>query len=119
VTVLILGGTAEAREPAVLLVRDGVDVVSSLAGRVARPRLPVGRVRVGGGAAALVAGLAARAAPPAGCHGRRPEGVAAPTAPPFLVAAARRNRPGDPVDNLLDLFAVPPGRRGVRRSGSA
>lgn len=46
--VLLLGGTAEARELAVLLVEDGVDVESSLAGRVARPRLPVGRVRVGG-----------------------------------------------------------------------
>jgi precorrin-6A/cobalt-precorrin-6A reductase len=48
VTVLVLGGTAEARSLADLLVRDGVDVISSLAGRVARPRLPVGRVRVGG-----------------------------------------------------------------------
>jgi precorrin-6A/cobalt-precorrin-6A reductase len=47
-TVLILGGTAEARELAELLERDGIDVVSSLAGRVARPRLPVGKVRVGG-----------------------------------------------------------------------
>jgi precorrin-6A/cobalt-precorrin-6A reductase len=46
--VLLLGGTAEARELAVALVADGVDVVSSLAGRVARPRLPVGAVRVGG-----------------------------------------------------------------------
>jgi precorrin-6A/cobalt-precorrin-6A reductase len=45
---LILGGTAEARTLAELLVRDGVDVISSLAGRVARPRLPVGQVRVGG-----------------------------------------------------------------------
>ena len=53
--VLLLGGTAEARELAVALVADGVDVVSSLAGRVARPRLPVGEVRVGGfgGAAGL------------------------------------------------------------------
>ncbi|HTW14003.1 MAG TPA: cobalt-precorrin-6A reductase [Nocardioides sp.] len=46
--VLLLGGTAEARELAALLVADGVDVVSSLAGRVARPRLPVGPVRIGG-----------------------------------------------------------------------
>lgn len=47
-TVLVLGGTAEARSLAALLVDQGVPVVSSLAGRVARPRLPVGSVRVGG-----------------------------------------------------------------------
>ena len=46
--VLLLGGTAEARELAAALVDADVDVVSSLAGRVARPRLPVGSVRVGG-----------------------------------------------------------------------
>jgi precorrin-6A/cobalt-precorrin-6A reductase len=45
---LILGGTAEARELAARLHRDGVAVTSSLAGRVANPRLPVGEVRVGG-----------------------------------------------------------------------
>ena len=47
-TVLLLGGTAEARELAVLLHEAGVPVVSSLAGRVERPRLPVGEVRMGG-----------------------------------------------------------------------
>lgn len=47
-TVLILGGTAEARELASRLHAQGLTVVSSLAGRVARPRLPVGEVRVGG-----------------------------------------------------------------------
>ncbi|MCG8918865.1 cobalt-precorrin-6A reductase [Actinokineospora sp. PR83] len=48
-TVLILGGTAEARAlAAVLHERPSTRVVSSLAGRVARPRLPVGEVRVGG-----------------------------------------------------------------------
>ncbi|MCT2062338.1 cobalt-precorrin-6A reductase [Dietzia cinnamea] len=47
-SVLILGGTAEARELAALLVERGVAAVSSLAGRVARPRLPVGEVRIGG-----------------------------------------------------------------------
>ena len=46
--VLILGGTAEARELAASLVAEGVDVVTSLAGRVAEPRLPVGVVRIGG-----------------------------------------------------------------------
>ena len=46
--VLVLGGTAEARALAVLLEAAGVPFVSSLAGRVARPRLPVGEVRIGG-----------------------------------------------------------------------
>lgn len=46
--VLILGGTAEARALAALLVSDGDDVLTSLAGRVARPRLPVGETRIGG-----------------------------------------------------------------------
>ncbi|MEA5365453.1 cobalt-precorrin-6A reductase [Amycolatopsis sp., V23-08] len=46
--ILVLGGTAEARKLASVLTDRGVRVVSSLAGRVARPRLPVGDVRVGG-----------------------------------------------------------------------
>lgn len=46
--VLILGGTAEARELAAALDADGVPVVSSLAGRVSQPRLPAGEVRIGG-----------------------------------------------------------------------
>jgi precorrin-6A/cobalt-precorrin-6A reductase len=46
--VLILGGTAEARALATALVDAGVRVVSSLAGRVRDPALPVGEVRVGG-----------------------------------------------------------------------
>ena len=46
--VLILGGTAEARALAHDLHDAGVPVVSSLAGRVARPRLPAGDVRIGG-----------------------------------------------------------------------
>ena len=55
--VLILGGTGEARRLAVALVDEGADVLSSLAGRVADPRLPPGEVRIGGfgGAAGLVA----------------------------------------------------------------
>lgn len=58
---LLLGGTSEARELAALLVEAGVDVTTSLAGRVARPRLPVGGVRVGGfgGVAGLRAELTA------------------------------------------------------------
>ncbi len=54
--VLILGGTGEARRLAAALAdRADLDVVSSLAGRVDRPALPVGQVRVGGfgGAAGL------------------------------------------------------------------
>ncbi|TFV57035.1 cobalt-precorrin-6A reductase [Mycobacterium sp. PS03-16] len=58
--VLLLGGTSEARALAARLVADGVDVTSSLAGRVARPRMPVGPVRVGGfgGVAGLRSALA-------------------------------------------------------------
>jgi precorrin-6A/cobalt-precorrin-6A reductase len=47
-TVLVLGGTAEARALAGALADDGTCVISSLAGRVAAPRLPQGEVRVGG-----------------------------------------------------------------------
>lgn len=59
--VLLLGGTAEARALAVALVDADVDVVSSLAGRVSKPRMPVGPVRVGGfgGVGGLVAALEA------------------------------------------------------------
>jgi precorrin-6A/cobalt-precorrin-6A reductase len=46
--ILVLGGTSEARDLAALLVEGGVPVISSLAGRVAEPRLPVGAVRIGG-----------------------------------------------------------------------
>lgn len=58
--VLLLGGTSEARELAALLVADGVPVTTSLAGRVAAPRMPVGAVRIGGfgGVAGLRAALA-------------------------------------------------------------
>lgn len=46
--ILLLGGTSEARALAELLLNDGADFISSLAGRVAEPRLPVGEVRIGG-----------------------------------------------------------------------
>lgn len=46
--ILLLGGTSEARALAQLLTADGVEVTTSLAGRVAEPRLPVGEVRIGG-----------------------------------------------------------------------
>ncbi|MGC3993089.1 MAG: cobalt-precorrin-6A reductase [Propionicimonas sp.] len=47
-SVLLLGGTAEARELAAALVAAGIAVTTSLAGDVAEPRLPDGEVRVGG-----------------------------------------------------------------------
>ncbi|MCZ2817525.1 cobalt-precorrin-6A reductase [Modestobacter sp. VKM Ac-2984] len=58
--VLVLGGTGEARRLAAALVGAGVDVLSSLAGRVADPVLPPGAVRIGGfgGADGLTAWLA-------------------------------------------------------------
>ncbi|MGH3621514.1 MAG: precorrin-6A/cobalt-precorrin-6A reductase, partial [Sciscionella sp.] len=55
--VLLLAGTAEARRLArVLAHRQGLRVVSSLAGRVRTPNLPAGEVRLGGfgGADSLV-----------------------------------------------------------------
>ncbi|GAA3210902.1 cobalt-precorrin-6A reductase [Actinocorallia longicatena] len=48
-SVLVLGGTGEGRRLAGLLESvEGLRTVSSLAGRVAQPALPVGEVRVGG-----------------------------------------------------------------------
>lgn len=46
--ILILGGTSEGRKLADLITEAGLDVVTSLAGRVKRPRLPRGEVRIGG-----------------------------------------------------------------------
>ncbi|WP_280480387.1 cobalt-precorrin-6A reductase [Nocardia cyriacigeorgica] len=47
--ILILGGTRQARELARIASGErGFDIVSSLAGRVREPLLPVGEVRVGG-----------------------------------------------------------------------
>ncbi|MTD13076.1 cobalt-precorrin-6A reductase [Nakamurella sp. YIM 132087] len=46
--VLIIGGTAEARGLAAVLVQTGIPVLSSLAGRVRDPALPAGEVRIGG-----------------------------------------------------------------------
>jgi precorrin-6A/cobalt-precorrin-6A reductase len=57
-TVLVLGGTSEARALAAELVGGpGLRVISSLAGRVSNPVLPAGEVRTGGfgGAAGLAA----------------------------------------------------------------
>ena len=56
--VLLLGGTSEARALAARLHPD-IEVISSLAGRVPDPALPVGAVRIGGfgGSAGLVSWL--------------------------------------------------------------
>ncbi|MDO5682912.1 MAG: cobalt-precorrin-6A reductase [Propionibacteriaceae bacterium] len=58
--VLVLGGTREARALAERLHDAGVRVLSSLAGRVSNPALPVGEVRIGGfgGVTGLVSFLA-------------------------------------------------------------
>ena len=58
--VVVLGGTGEARALAAALLAEGVDVLSSLAGRTADPVLPEGPVRIGGfgGADGLAAWLA-------------------------------------------------------------
>lgn len=57
--ILILGGTAEARELAERLVAEGHKVTTSLAGRTIDPLLPSGDVRIGGfgGAEGLAAYL--------------------------------------------------------------
>jgi precorrin-6A/cobalt-precorrin-6A reductase len=48
-TVLVLGGTGEARALAAALDgAGGTRVISTLAGRIAHPRLPAGEVRIGG-----------------------------------------------------------------------
>ena len=59
-TLLVLGGTAEARRLADALAGEpGLRVVTSLAGRVANPALPAGETRIGGygGPAGLAAWL--------------------------------------------------------------
>lgn len=59
--ILILGGTADAREIAERLTALGHDVTTSLAGRTRKPALPAGQLRVGkfGGVAGLVGYLQA------------------------------------------------------------
>ncbi|HEY3557985.1 MAG TPA: precorrin-6A/cobalt-precorrin-6A reductase [Kribbella sp.] len=59
--ILLLGGTGEARELAQLLVANGIDVISSLAGRTTNAHHPPGQVRIGGfgGATGLTAWLQA------------------------------------------------------------
>ncbi|MQY11044.1 Precorrin-6A reductase [Streptomyces sp. RB5] len=104
---LLLGGTAEARDLAARLVADGIDVTSSLAGRVARPRLPVGKVRIGGfgGVPGLRAALAGYDAVVDATHpfarGMTANAAAACTGLPLL----RLERPGwtpDPAWHYAD-----------------
>jgi precorrin-6A/cobalt-precorrin-6A reductase len=100
VRLLILGGTSEARELAAVLVEGGGDVTTSLAGRVAKPRLPAGKVRIGGfgGVAGLRTALADYDAVVDATHpfalGMTANAVAACTDIPLL----RLERPGWPAD---------------------
>jgi precorrin-6A/cobalt-precorrin-6A reductase len=100
VKLLILGGTSEARELAAVLVEAGVDVTTSLAGRVAKPRLPDGKVRIGGfgGVEGLRAALADYDAVVDATHpfalGMTANAAAACTDVPLL----RLERPGWPAD---------------------
>ncbi|MFI5530946.1 cobalt-precorrin-6A reductase [Kitasatospora sp. NPDC051853] len=122
--VLILGGTTEARELAAALAADtALRVTSSLAGRVAQPRLPVGEVRIGGfgGPAGLAAWLRAERVdavidathPFAGAISRNAAEAAAEVHTPLL--ALRRPGwvpvPGDrwhPVGSLAEAAALLP-----------
>ena len=134
--VLILGGTAEARDLAAALVaRPGVDVVSSLAGRVSRPRLPR-RARCASAASAgrrrWRTGSGARASRPSSTpRTRSPSASPAPRRGPPPTRACRcvalsgpggRPRPGDRwhwVDSLAEAAAALPrlGRRAFLTTG--
>ncbi|MCE6996775.1 cobalt-precorrin-6A reductase [Saccharothrix sp. S26] len=127
-TVLVLGGTGEARELAAALV--DLRVISSLAGRVADPKLPVGEVRVGGfgGVDGLIAYLRAERVD-AVVDATHPfadritaNALAATTATgtPFLVL----RRPGWPpedgwryVDSVAEAAALVAGRRAFITTG--
>jgi len=105
VRLLLLGGTSEARELAAHLLEAGVDVTTSLAGRVARPRMPVGAVRIGGfgGVPGLRAALVDYDAVVDATHpfalGITTNAAAACTDVPLL----RLERPGWPVDPAWHL----------------
>jgi precorrin-6A/cobalt-precorrin-6A reductase len=124
--VLVLGGTAEARRLAERLVAEGVDVLSSLAGRVADPVLPPGEVRVVGfgGTAGLVAALDGVAAlvdathPFAATMTAHAAAAAAATGTPLLrlQRPGWTAQPGDDwrwVDSLADAATAVAGARVV------
>ncbi|MFF3396637.1 cobalt-precorrin-6A reductase [Streptomyces sp. NPDC002669] len=125
--VLVLGGTTEARRLAGLLVGTapaGARVTSSLAGRVAGPRLPPGEVRIGGfgGADGLAAWLRTHRVdalidathPFAGTISFNAAAAAAATHVPLLALRRPGWVPGDgddwhPVDSLAGAAAALPG----------
>ncbi|MEV6975242.1 cobalt-precorrin-6A reductase [Kitasatospora sp. NPDC093806] len=133
--VLVLGGTTEARALAAALAEvAGLRATSSLAGRVAEPRLPAGEVRIGGfgGPDGLAAWLRAERVaavvdathPFAAVMSGNAAAAAAATGVPLL--ALRRPGwapvPGDdwhPVASLADAAALLPalGRRVLLTSG--
>ena len=116
--ILVLGGTAEARELAAHLDGAGIRVMTSLAGRIGNPRLPRGEVRVGGfgGPAALAEWLTEHrvAAVVDATHpfARRISGSAAEACRAAGVALLRlerpgwRERPGDRWHRVPDLPAA-------------
>ncbi|MFD5553834.1 cobalt-precorrin-6A reductase [Streptomyces sp. NPDC127068] len=123
--VLVLGGTAEARRLAALLVGSAPDlrVTSSLAGRVAAPRLPAGEVRIGGfgGADGLAAWLVRERVdvlvdathPFAERMSTNAVGAAAATGVPLVVLRRPGWQPVDgddwhPVDSLAGAAALLP-----------
>jgi precorrin-6A/cobalt-precorrin-6A reductase len=123
--VLVLGGTGEARRLAERLVAEGVDVLSSLAGRVADPVLPPGAVRVGGfgGAGGLAAALDGVAAlvdathPFAATMTGNAAAAAAATGTPLL----RLQRPGwtaRPGDDWRWVDSLPDAAAAVAGAGS-
>lgn len=132
--ILLLGGTAEARALAAALHADGVDFVSSLAGRVSEPHLPVGEVRIGGfgGPVALARWLALHdvvaavdATHPFAAHISRSAASACAQAGVPLLRLQRlgwRERPGDRwhwTDTLEQAAALIPrlGRRVLLTTG--
>ncbi len=126
--ILILGGTAEARQLATeLAVPGGARVTTSLAGRVARPRLPAGEVRIGGfgGAEGLAAWLRAERVdavvdathPFADVISTHAARAAALTGIP-LVALRRPGWHSGPGDRWHDALSLETPRRSCRPWGS-
>src|SRR4051794_1137068 len=106
--VLVLGATAEGRRLAEALTAEGVEVLSSLAGRTADPVLPPGDVRIGGfgGAEGLADWLRAD-------RGRA--GVDATH--PFAAAITQHAVQAARAPRTPPLRLQPPGWRGEGRGG--